>query len=187
MRKDVLVLNASYMPLGTVKWENAITLWFTKKAEILHTIEGEYIHSGYNSEGEIMTMEIPSVIRLFHFVRPKKRFSIYKPLHRKNVYDRDAGICQYCGNQVSFNKFTYDHIIPRCKNGKTIWENIVVCCQSCNSKKGSKLLNECGMSLIRKPYKPLIAENFDVANINKMKNVKSKDKNWETYLSYIKK
>lgn len=43
---------------------------------------------------------------------------------------------------MPMNERTNDHIIPRSSNGKTEANNIVICCQDCNSLKGSMLINE---------------------------------------------
>lgn len=49
----------------------------------------------------------------------------------------------YCNCQLS-NKTgkTLDHVVPINKNGSTSLDNLVPCCQSCNSSKGSKYLWE---------------------------------------------
>lgn len=51
--------------------------------------------------------------------------------------------CFYCNVQVIKtnanidNRQTLDHIIPKCKGGKSDRYNIVICCHSCNAKKGT--------------------------------------------------
>ncbi len=50
----------------------------------------------------------------------------------------EAKKCVYCG--IVFNdivKKTIDHLVPLCKGGSHSSSNIVVCCLTCNSKKGS--------------------------------------------------
>ena len=37
---------------------------------------------------------------------------------KEAVYIRDKGICQICGNQISFAKMTIDHIYPLSKGGE---------------------------------------------------------------------
>lgn len=48
-------------------------------------------------------------------------------------------------------RLTIDHVIPRCRGGEDTWENLVVACSSCNTKKGSIPLEQTGMKLIKKP------------------------------------
>jgi len=50
------------------------------------------------------------------------------------IYQRDK-MCVYCG---SSKKLTLDHIIPVTKNGHTLFHNLVLACQSCNSSKNNR-------------------------------------------------
>ena len=52
------------------------------------------------------------------------------------------------------NELTFDHLIPRCLNGKTTWTNVVSACTSCNLKKGKNLLQHAKMNLSNPPFKP---------------------------------
>jgi len=47
--------------------------------------------------------------------------------------------CFYCGAK---GKMTIDHVIPISRGGKHVADNIVPACQSCNSSKGAKPLEE---------------------------------------------
>jgi 5-methylcytosine-specific restriction endonuclease McrA len=51
---------------------------------------------------------------------------------RSMIYKRDNNTCQYCGAR---SKLTIDHIVPRSRGGDDSWENLVVACSSCNTKK----------------------------------------------------
>lgn len=49
--------------------------------------------------------------------------------------------CAYCGCDFDENTLpTRDHIIPISKDGDNIKENIIPACQSCNSRKGDKIV-----------------------------------------------
>ena len=52
---------------------------------------------------------------------------------RRAVEERDAFTCLYCGAQ---DDLTLDHVIPEADGGPTVETNLVVCCASCNTKKG---------------------------------------------------
>ena len=92
--------------------------------------------------------DFPSVIRLRKYTRiPFKNIV----LTRKNVMRRDGNRCQYCG---SSSDLTIDHVIPKSRNGKDTWDNLVTACNKCNHKKGNKTPSEAGMNLKKEPYRP---------------------------------
>ena len=47
-----------------------------------------------------------------------------------------------------------DHVIPKSKGGKTDWNNLVVSCSRCNTKKSDSLLGETNLKL-----KPIYSYN----------------------------
>jgi 5-methylcytosine-specific restriction endonuclease McrA len=49
---------------------------------------------------------------------------------------------------------TIDHVIPRSKGGTHTWDNVVIACATCNSKKGDRFLHEIGMKLKTQPKAP---------------------------------
>lgn len=57
---------------------------------------------------------------------------------RRIIFQRDKGICHYCGNPAT----TLDHKKPRSKGGCSTLANLVCCCRECNQKKGSLEYNE---------------------------------------------
>ena len=49
---------------------------------------------------------------------------------------RESGeICYYCKNTIENGKKTVDHKIPISRGGETKEENLVVCCEKCNTEK----------------------------------------------------
>lgn len=70
------------------------------------------------------------------------------PRLRKYIYERDSYSCRYCGNAHSLS---CDHVIPRKYGGKTIPENLVAACFSCNEIKGGRTPEEALMDLILLP------------------------------------
>ena len=89
-----------------------------------------------------MTMERPDVIRLVNYVRIPREAHRRK-ITRRAVLARDSWTCQYCGSTKS--GLTVDHVIPRCRGGKSVWENIVAACAPCNRRKGNRLPREIHM------------------------------------------
>lgn len=141
----VLVLNASYSPLGTVTWMRSVTLIYEGKAEVIEEYEDKLIRSVSTQ------MKMPAVIRLFKYIKAKV---LGLRFNRENVLMRDRFKCQYCLITVSSKTATFDHVIPKSKNGKTEWNNIVTSCKSCNLKKGDSSPEEAGMKLAAIPIKP---------------------------------
>jgi len=170
----VLKLSAAYMPLDIISWQEAVCLWYKGVAEIVDSYEDRVLHSGYDKYLGTWkdAMQCPAVIRLRTFVNPKKKIQFYKPFTRKNVYDRDNHKCQYCSDRVSMAQMTFDHVKPRSKGGLTSWNNIVCSCYKCNSKKSNRTPEEAGMKLRKKPFAPLLADNFNDGIMDRMKGMK---------------
>jgi len=70
------------------------------------------------------------------------------------VVPRDKSTCQFCARKLSPSQTTIDHLIPKAQGGITSFTNCVVSCQTCNNKKGSKTLEQAGMTLIKTPVVP---------------------------------
>lgn len=58
-----------------------------------------------------------------------------------------ADPCKYCRRQD--DSMTVDHVVPLSKNGTDHWFNLVPACQSCNSSKGNKTLEEWASRSLR--------------------------------------
>ena len=139
--KSVLVLNSSYEPLNITSWKRAIVLLLKEKAQVLSD----------------------RVIRLLDYVKiPLSKIMSHKP-SRAMIYKRDKNSCQYCG---STRNLTIDHVIPKCRGGDDSWENLVVACSPCNTKKGNSFLEQTGMRLLKKPRTPHNKMQFILNNSN---------------------
>lgn len=135
----VLVLNSSYEPLNITSWKRAVVLLLKEKAQVLSN----------------------RVIRLLNYVKvPLSKIVSYKP-SRAMIYKRDDNTCQYCGAKT---RLTIDHVIPRCRGGEDTWENLVVACSSCNTKKGNTLLEQTNMKLMKNPRAPYNKMQFTLSN-----------------------
>src|SRR5512138_1299602 len=116
---DTLVLSHAWAPVARCSWRRALTLLFEGKVEVIEEYENRVVRS------VTLEFKVPSVIRFLRKIRDRKpavKFS------RENVYARDKGRCQYCGEKVARPEATYDHVTPRSQGGQTRWENVVICC-----------------------------------------------------------
>jgi 5-methylcytosine-specific restriction endonuclease McrA len=142
---DTLVLTNAYEPVARVPWQRAVTLLWEGKVEVVQEYESKTVRS------VTLEFKMPSVIRFLSTIRRRKpavKFS------RENVYARDKGRCQYCGNKVPRSDFTYDHVTPRAQGGQTNWTNVVVCCTPCNQKKRDCTPAQARMHILSTPAKP---------------------------------
>ncbi len=144
---QVLVLNASYEPLNVTTWRRALVMMLKGKAESLEEDENRVIRHGTN---------LPTVIRLRHFVRVPFR---ELPLTRRNIFNRDNHSCQYCG--YIGEKLSIDHVIPRSRGGIDSWENVITACLDCNVVKGNRTPTEANMHLRKKPIRPAHNISFE--------------------------
>ncbi len=49
------------------------------------------------------------------------------------------GLCHYCGQKVSFQDLTMDHLVPLARGGRSTKENLVPSCKNCNNLKKTML------------------------------------------------
>ena len=65
-------------------------------------------------------------------------------------WEKTNGICFYCGIKLDPGTFTLDHFIPRSSGGSNTTENLVPCCKSCNSVKGTGDIDRLRFNLGRR-------------------------------------
>lgn len=141
----VLLMNANFLALSVIPVQRALCLVLTGKAESIIQDENKVWRS------VSLTVQEPKVIRLLKMVKVPYRMV---PLTRRNVCLRDDHTCQYCKQRFSESKLTMDHVRPKSRGGETRWDNVVASCYPCNHSKGSRLLSECRMELLREPQRP---------------------------------
>lgn len=56
---------------------------------------------------------------------------------RFEVLRRDNHACRYCGATAPEVKILVDHVVPEALGGQSVPENLVACCEPCNSGKTS--------------------------------------------------
>lgn len=162
LNESVLVLNRSWIAIQVASARRAIGLLYQGYAKVVSpedfstydfddwrelskTADDYCIHTVH------FKIMVPEVIVLTYFngvYRREIRFS------RRNIFERDKNMCQYCGKKFKKWEFTLDHVIPRSRGGRSTWENLVLACVPCNVRKGDRLPEEARMPLVRRPRKP---------------------------------
>ncbi len=96
-------------------------------------------------------VRVPTVLVLSRFDKvPKKR----PKFGARGIWERDGGICQYSGRKLRPQEGNIDHIVPLSRGGPTSWDNCVLTDKRINSRKGSRLPEEAGLKLLRRPAVP---------------------------------
>lgn len=67
--------------------------------------------------------------------RARKRGVFSIPYSRRQIFDRDGGICWVCKKLVDFDKWDLDHIMPIVVGGADIPDNVAVAHPSCNRRR----------------------------------------------------
>lgn len=164
LNEKVLVLNRHYQAIQVTTVQRAICHLVKGSAKVItpdwttHNLE-EWIEASrfYNGNGRMvrspsLSLLAPEAIYLVRYDRLPRLEVVFS---RANLLVRDKYTCQYCGKSVKNPKDrTIDHVIPRSRGGKTVWDNVVLCCRKCNLRKGDRTPEEAGMKLLKKPKAP---------------------------------
>lgn len=144
MHRSVLLLNASYEPLGIVGIPRAIRLVWKETAEVIE-LDGDRV-----LRSPRFVFPAPSVIRLLTYIDVRGRQGRSSNM-RARVLMRDRNRCQYCGKKGTTFDLTLDHILPRSRGGRTVAENLCAACQECNNRKSDRTPEEARMPLLSNP------------------------------------
>lgn len=138
IRDGVVVLNASFEPLGVVPVARAMTFLMRERAVLVDAIPGRVIRSA------TAELPFPRVVQFREMIRVPFRYG-EQPWSRQGLLERDNYECAYCdsGRRAS----TVDHILPRSRNGRDSWMNTVASCAKCNGRKADRTPSEAGMTL----------------------------------------
>lgn len=145
-----LALNASFEPLTMVPVRRALRLVIEGKAEIVEAEGIDVVRS------ERLVLPKPAIIRLVKFVHVPRRFR--RQVTNIFLFARDHYSCQYClrsQHELRHREcLTRDHLVPISRGGSNEWTNVVTACSSCNTRKGNRLPDECGMHPHTNPHEP---------------------------------
>jgi 5-methylcytosine-specific restriction endonuclease McrA len=186
--KKVLVLNKSWRPISIIGLEKAFSKIFASysdgspKAKIIDACNDFRIYDWREwsqlslEEGEFGLRTVSAVYKcpeIILYTRYDKVPCLKASFNRRTIYRRDNNTCQYCGIKMTNDELSLDHIVPKCQGGVTNWENIVVACLACNSRKAGRTPKQAGMNLLKDPKRPRTILAADEIKI----------KSWEYFLS----
>ena len=187
---QTLVLNRLWQAVNVIGVERAFSLLALDHAQVIYAEDGSFrvfdAASWFEHSKDVESIPgarvvrtvnqsviVPSVLLLKGFDRillQEMKFN------RQNLLERDDHSCQYCGKNLPNKELNMDHVIPRDRGGGTSWENVVISCIRCNSKKSNRLPKEAGMRLLKEPKRPP-RRPFMTSLYGK-----SVDKSWEYFL-----
>lgn len=158
---SVLVLNRSYQPVHLTTARRAFCL-LVRGAALAVGASGEsydfatWTRLPVQHDDDVirtvsLVLPVPRVLRLARFDRMSLPVIT---LSHHNVMMRDGFQCQYCGARPGIAELNIDHVTPKSRGGRDIWENLVAACRTCNREKGGRTPEECGMHLLRSPIRP---------------------------------
>lgn len=163
LHRPTLVLNRNWQPVSITTVARALVKVWNETARIVDPADYQlYDWEDWArlipQEGEpfITTartrLRAPEVVVLSHYDRVPKRTI---PFSRRNVFKRDRSTCQYCGRRPPADELTIDHVVPRSQGGVSTWENCVLACMDCNSRKANRTPDQARMPLRKRPVRPL--------------------------------
>lgn len=161
---DTLVLNRNYFAVHVSDWRKAVSLLYQGHAQAVDEDLQTYDFDDWvelsrmmerNPRGFVhsatLKVAVPEVIRLTRYDRlPRQEVKF----SRRNIYEHYGYRCCYCGGRFSAKELNLDHVVPRSKGGSTGWDNIVLSCVDCNTKKGDGTPAQAGLKLLVRPSKP---------------------------------
>jgi len=162
LERPTLVLNRNWQPVNVATVARSLTMLWNESAHVVDPDDFRlYTWADWArlepKEGEpflrtvAFRMRVPEVLTLTRYDRPRESAVTFS---RRNLFKRDHTTCQYCGVRPGGPELTIDHVIPRAQGGVSTWENCVLACVSCNTRKANRTPEEARMHLRKRPVRP---------------------------------
>lgn len=162
LERPTLILNRNWQPVGVTSVARAVVKIWNETALIVDPADYQtYCWSDWANfcpnEDELSIQSsqsrfrVPEVITLLKYDRVPRNVVTFS---RRNVFKRDRYTCQYCGCQPGSEELTIDHVVPRSHGGETTWENCVLACVNCNSRKAARTPSQARMKLLKEAVRP---------------------------------
>lgn len=163
-----LLLDKMYRPIAFIPFHRMVRLVMTEKADVISEWAGVPIYKG---------MDYPAIILLKTYIRKRP---LMPRFNFRGVFRRDLYRCQYSGSILPPSQLTVDHIIPKARGGKSVWDNCVTASLTINAAKGNRTPEEAGLKLLRKPTAPVDSLALEFAVIP------DPHPDWETYFPGVR-
>lgn len=137
-----LVMLSMCDSMAAIRLETAMR-WTNLSAEETEKVIDEMVAEGWfvEADGQLIQPQLWKAIHEDYAPRQRTaserrrdQFKLSRSRRRK-IYEKDDHKCHYCGSPDSL---TVDHKQPMSLGGSDDDENLVACCKSCNSSKGTK-------------------------------------------------
>lgn len=172
LNRPTLVLNRNWQPVRVTSASRCLIMLWNGTAKVVDPEDYSLYNwddwsqiKPENGEQFIQTVQfpicVPQVVVLQNYDKMPTQVVTFS---RRNLFRRDGYQCQYCGCKPKTSELTIDHIVPRSQDGHSSWENCVLACMKCNSRKGDKSPAEVGMKLAKEPIRPSWTRLFAVPN-----------------------
>lgn len=163
MNQLLLAVDRAGYPSRWLTWQDAVT------QDVLGKVAygfGDFEFTFKGGVNRITGLESEVTLKsilVLHGLSPELGRKSSFRLTNSALFRRDQYMCAYCGSS-GVKGLTRDHIIPLSRGGKDSWLNCCACCSSCNTFKGSKMLEELGWELLYVPYVPTHQEGLILQN-----------------------
>lgn len=139
LRDDGLPDTSEYEFVRPVTWDEWINLPIRSWDFAIHSAR--------------MAIRVPTVVIATNYSKmPTKKYR-GKPT-KEALFYRDGGKDIYTGQELDWDEATIDHIMPRSRGGKDVFENTGLTTKKINNDKGNQLNSEAGLKMHFKPTAP---------------------------------
>lgn len=162
----ILQLDVAGNPHRWITYEDS-AYYYSKERVAWSMGEVEFdLRGGTNAKtGERTILTINTILAIKGAINNQRMMKFgTPPLTNRALFRRDWNLCAYCGDKFTNQELTCDHVTPRCRGGKDVWENVVAACGDCNKMKDDKMPEEAHMPLLFVPYAPNRAEYLILNN-----------------------
>ncbi len=156
----VVVLNASYEPLGVVTIRRAVIYVLKERAEIVESVPGRVYRAASGDE-----FPVPLIVRFKTMIKVPYLYR-EQTWTRRGLFARDNYTCGYCSRVCAADDATVDHIVPRSQGGEYTGLNTVTACIRCNGKKANRTPTQAHMPLKYQPRAVFQRERLLIAIAN---------------------